>query len=65
MRRMKDGNRSYSARYFRSLAMEWDRDHVVCGWSRRIRGGVRIVLMEINTYDIAVADVKKLKEDAE
>lgn len=29
MIRNQDGTRSYNTRYFRSLAMEWDRDHVI------------------------------------
>lgn len=49
-----------------SAALPWSGTEITLSAAGRGEfGGVRIVLMEINTYDIAVADVKKLKEDAE
>lgn len=56
MVRSQDGMRSYSTRYFRSLAMECDRDHVILRLVAENSGGARIVLKECNTYDIVGAE---------
>lgn len=56
MVRSQDGMRSYNSRFFRSLAMEWDRDHVILRLVAENSGGARIVLKEYNTYDIVGAE---------